>query len=109
MRGQWTLIVGIIIAIVIATFAVINVDPVEVNYLFGQNEWPLVLVILGSVLMGGIIVGSVGIYKIYRLQMEIKSLKEKMPHTQSNLDKNKKTDKKDEKQVEVKPYTKQKK
>ncbi len=74
MRGQWGLITGIIVVLIIAIFAVINVEPVEVNYLFGQNEWPLVLVIIGSVLMGGLIVGSVGIYKIYRLQQEVKKL-----------------------------------
>lgn len=78
MRGQWGLITGLIIVLVISIFAVINVDPVEVNYLFGQSDWPLVLVIIGSVLMGGFIVGSVGMYKIYRLQQEIKHLKGKL-------------------------------
>nr|WP_236785184.1 lipopolysaccharide assembly protein LapA domain-containing protein [Alteribacter salitolerans] len=68
------MIIGIIVVLVISIFAVINVDPVEVNYLFGQNEWPLVLVIIGSVLMGGLIVGSVGIYKIYRLQQRVRKL-----------------------------------
>ncbi|WP_096188254.1 LapA family protein [Evansella halocellulosilytica] len=77
MRGQWGLIIGIIVVLIIAIFSVINVDPVEVNYLFGQSEWPLVLIIIGSVLMGGIIVGSVGMYKIYRLQQEIKRLSSK--------------------------------
>ncbi|MCE7793763.1 DUF1049 domain-containing protein [Salipaludibacillus sp. CUR1] len=75
MKGQWGLITGLIFVLIIAIFAVINVDPVEVNYLFGQNEWPLVLIILGSVLMGGLIVGSVGMVKIHRLQQEIKQLK----------------------------------
>ncbi|WP_026689103.1 LapA family protein [Alteribacter aurantiacus] len=74
MKGQWGLIIGIVVVLVISIFAVINVDPVEVNYLFGQNEWPLVLVIIGSVLMGGLIVGSVGMYKIYRLQQQVKRL-----------------------------------
>ncbi|MFA9557178.1 lipopolysaccharide assembly protein LapA domain-containing protein [Evansella sp. AB-rgal1] len=78
MRGQWTLIVGILVAIIIAIFAVINVEPVEVNYLVGQNEWPLVLVILVSVLMGGLIVGSVGMFKLYQLQQEIKLLRKKV-------------------------------
>ncbi|MBU9720686.1 MULTISPECIES: LapA family protein [Bacillaceae] len=74
MRGQWGLIIGIIVVLIIAVFSVVNVDPVEVNYIFGQAEWPLVLVIIFSVLMGGIIVGSVGMYKIYLLQKEIKTL-----------------------------------
>ncbi|WP_026672443.1 LapA family protein [Alkalihalobacterium bogoriense] len=75
MRGQWSLIFGLIAALIIAVFAVINVEPVRVNYLFGTANWPLILVILGSVLMGGIIVGAVGMVKVYQLQQHIKRLK----------------------------------
>lgn len=78
MRGQWGLILGIIAALIIATFAVINVEGVQVNYLFGTAEWPLILVIIGSVLMGGIIVGAVGMVKVYQLQQEVKRLKRKI-------------------------------
>ncbi|MDQ0254257.1 putative integral membrane protein [Evansella vedderi] len=88
MKGQWNLIIGIIIAIIIAVFAVINVEPVEVNYIFGQNEWPLVLIILGSVLMGGVIVGSVGMYKIYQLQQELKQVRKKLETSSINDNKN---------------------
>ncbi|MCR6110272.1 DUF1049 domain-containing protein [Bacillus sp. A301a_S52] len=75
MRGQWGLISGLIFVLLIAIFAVINVEAVRVNYLFGTADWPLILVILVSVLMGGLIVGSVGIFKVYQLQQEIKQLK----------------------------------
>ncbi|SFP93561.1 Uncharacterized integral membrane protein [Salibacterium halotolerans] len=74
MRGQSVLILGAAAALIIAVFAVINVDGVEVNYIFGTAEWPLILVILGSVLMGAVITGSLGIIKVYRLQQEIKRL-----------------------------------
>ncbi|MDE5415032.1 LapA family protein [Alkalihalobacterium chitinilyticum] len=76
MRGQWGFILGIIAALIIAIFAVINVEAVRVNYLFGTADWPLILVIIGSVLMGGIIVGAVGMVKVYQLQQEIKRLKQ---------------------------------
>jgi putative membrane protein len=75
MRGQWGLIAGLVVILIIAVFAVINVDPVQVNFLFGQGDWPLVLVILASVLMGAVTAGLVGMYKIYQLQQEIKQLK----------------------------------
>ncbi|WP_147803010.1 LapA family protein [Alkalicoccus halolimnae] len=85
MKGQWGLIGGLIIILIISVFAVVNVDPVEVNYLFGQSEWPLVLVIIGSALMGGLIVGLVGIYRVFRLQQEVKRLggKEPEPHAEN--------------------------
>lgn len=75
MKNQWVLLLGIVFALIVAIFAVINVDPVTVNYVFGESEWPLILVILGSVLMGGVIIGSVGIVRIYSLQREIRHLK----------------------------------
>jgi lipopolysaccharide assembly protein A len=74
MKFQWTLLLGISFALIVAVFAVINVDPVTVNYLFGQAEWPLILVILGSVLMGGIIIGSVGLFRLYVVQRRVKAL-----------------------------------
>ena len=74
MKGQWGLILGIIAALIISIFAVINVESVRVNYLFGTAEWPLILVILSSVLMGGILVGAVGMIKVYRLLLEIKRI-----------------------------------
>ena len=75
MKFQWTLLLGIAFSLIVAIFAVINVDPVTVNYLFGEAKWPLILVILGSVLMGGIIVGSVGLFRMFVLQREVKALK----------------------------------
>lgn len=76
MKVQWSLIFGLAAALIIAVFAVINVEAVKVNYLFGVAEWPLILVILGSVLMGGIIIGGVGMVRIYKLQLELKRLRQ---------------------------------
>lgn len=81
MKGQWIVIVGFIIVIIVALFSVINVEPVEVNFLFGKNEWPLVLVILFSALLGGLVIGTVGMYKIYQLKLEIRKLKKKIQET----------------------------
>lgn len=74
MKFQWTLLLGIFFALVVSIFAVINVDPVTVNYLFGTSDWPLILVILGSVFMGGIIVGSVGLFRLFVVQRKVKAL-----------------------------------
>ncbi|WP_370297477.1 lipopolysaccharide assembly LapA domain-containing protein [Rossellomorea marisflavi] len=74
MKFQWTLLLGIIFALIVSIFAVINVDPVTVNYLFGEADWPLILVILGSVFMGGIIIGSVGLFRLFVVQRQVKAL-----------------------------------
>ncbi|MGM0874388.1 MAG: LapA family protein [Bacillota bacterium] len=72
MKRQWSIILAIIFALIIAVFAVINVDPVEVDYLFGTAEWPLVLIILGSVLMGGFIISSAGVVRILTIQRRLR-------------------------------------
>lgn len=74
LKGQTYTIIAIIFVIIVAIFAVINVDPVEVNYLFGSGEAPLILVILFSVLMGGLITAAVGLVKMIHAQRERKSL-----------------------------------
>ncbi|WP_181350551.1 lipopolysaccharide assembly LapA domain-containing protein [Thalassobacillus sp. CUG 92003] len=76
MRGQSYIILALIFALLIAIFAVINVEPVEVNYLFGTGEAPLILVIIISVLMGGLITASVGAVKYFKLQRENKGLRQ---------------------------------
>lgn len=62
MRIQWSLIAGLIFALLTAIFAVINVDPVQVNFGFDVVNIPLILVILGCALIGGIIVGSTAFF-----------------------------------------------
>ncbi|MGD7044083.1 LapA family protein [Jeotgalibacillus proteolyticus] len=74
MKFQWVLILGIIFALLVAIFAVINVDPVTVNFGFAETEMPLILVILGSVLMGGLIIGSVGLFRLFVTQRKVKHL-----------------------------------
>ncbi|ANS73826.1 hypothetical protein AWM70_03945 [Paenibacillus yonginensis] len=82
MKIQWSLILALIFALITAVFAVINVEQVEVNLLFGSVKLPLILLILGSVLLGGIIVGAFGIYRGYRQQRLIKQLNAKLAHIQ---------------------------
>ncbi len=37
MKFQWNLLLGLLFAIIIAIFAVFNVDAVQVNYMFRQS------------------------------------------------------------------------
>lgn len=82
MKFQWSLILGLIFALLTAIFAVMNVDPVLVNFGFDVVSIPLILVILGCALIGGVVVGSYGIYRQYKLQKEIKSLKAELAKLQ---------------------------
>ncbi|GGC92650.1 hypothetical protein GCM10007216_24260 [Thalassobacillus devorans] len=75
MKGQYYWILALIFALLIAIFAVINVEPVEVNFMFGTAEWPLILVILISALLGGIVTAAAGSVRFYQLQREVKKLR----------------------------------
>ncbi|MDY7224168.1 DUF1049 domain-containing protein [Halalkalibacterium halodurans] len=83
MKGQWGLILGLLATLLIAIFAVINVDAVQVNYLFGTAEWPLILVILGSVLMGSVMAGGLAIVRVFQLQQEVRRLKGRVSSKQT--------------------------
>lgn len=74
MKAQWAILIGLILAIVIAVFAVVNVDPVPVNYLFGEAEWPLILVILGSALLGALVSGLLAMVRSFTLSRKVKAL-----------------------------------
>lgn len=80
IRIQWTLILALLFALITAIFAVVNVESVPVNFLFANPDIPLILVILGSTLLGGLIVGMFGIIRQYRLQKRISGLEKELKH-----------------------------
>lgn len=74
MKLQWSLLFALIFAVIVAIFAVVNVDEVPVNYVFGTATLPLILVILGSALLGALVSGSVAIFRSFVLQRRVKQL-----------------------------------
>src|SRR5690606_32845866 len=78
MKTQWLILLALIFAVIIAVFAVVNVDAVPVNYIFGETEFPLILVILASALLGFLLSGVVAIARTYSLQRKVKSLQKEM-------------------------------
>ena len=78
MKSQGMLISALVFAFVIALFAVINVESVQVNFLFAKPTMPLILVILASTLLGGLIVGLFGLIRQYKLQRSIKALEKRI-------------------------------
>lgn len=78
MKGQGVLISALVFALLIAIFAVINVEPVQVNFFFTKTTLPLILVILASTLLGGLTVGLLGLIRQIRLQRTVKSLEKQV-------------------------------
>jgi len=78
MKLQWLILIGLVFAVIIAVFAVVNVDEVPVNYVFGEAEWPLILVILASALLGFLLSGVLAIIRNYQMQRKVKALQKEM-------------------------------
>ncbi|UOQ46278.1 lipopolysaccharide assembly protein LapA domain-containing protein [Halobacillus salinarum] len=92
MKGQTYIISALIFALLIAIFAVINVDPVQVNYLFGSGEAPLILVIIISVLMGGLVTASVGAVRYFKLKRQNRSLRNQLANLEETAPKEEKAE-----------------
>lgn len=67
------LIFTLIVALLVALFAVQNAAPVAINLLWYVAEVPLVLVILGSALAGALIVFFIAIWREFRLKGKVKA------------------------------------
>lgn len=88
MKQQSWIVMSLVFALIIAVFAIINVETVEVDFLFMTTNAPLILVILLSVLMGALLIVGFSFSKIYQLQREVKALKnEKSEYEQASLNK----------------------
>ncbi|MFC4714180.1 LapA family protein [Planococcus dechangensis] len=79
MKLQWLVLLAFLFAVLITIFAVVNVDTVPVNFVFGTADWPLILVILVSALMGFLLSGTVALVKIFSLQKDMKAMRKGKP------------------------------
>src|SRR5699024_4026409 len=76
MKGQTYVILSIVFVIIIAVFSVLNIDQVEVNYLFWSGSSPLIFVILFSVLLVGVLTTGGGAEKYISINREHTRLRE---------------------------------
>lgn len=71
MKIQWTIIVGLIFTIIIALFSYVNIEEIPVNYYFGEANWPLIVVILGSTLIGAFISACFSAIRMFALKRKV--------------------------------------
>lgn len=87
MRKNISLILTLFLVLVTAVFSLANRQAVPVNYLFGEFRLPLVLIILGSFLIGFLLQYILGISKSLSHKHDIKELKKELKAKQEELDK----------------------
>ncbi|WP_010013466.1 LapA family protein [Loigolactobacillus coryniformis] len=74
MKNQWRLVLVLLLALVIVIFAVLNVAPVTVHFGFGTAKWPLIIVIIVSLLLGALVTVLVSTMSALGLRRQVKTL-----------------------------------
>jgi Uncharacterized integral membrane protein len=78
MKKQWNLLLVLIFTLIVVLLSVANVDSVAFNFLIGTARLPLIVVIIGSVLIGVLLTGSFTYLRIYRQQRHIRQLERQL-------------------------------
>ncbi|NLR10067.1 MULTISPECIES: lipopolysaccharide assembly protein LapA domain-containing protein [Lactobacillaceae] len=55
MKNQWRIVLTILLVIIVAVFAILNVESVPVSFGFTTVHWPLILILLVSILIGAVL------------------------------------------------------
>jgi uncharacterized integral membrane protein len=87
MKNQWRVIVGILLILVIVLFAVANNMTVPINFGFTTIQSPLILVIIGSALLGALILLLVSTSAMFRQKKELKQLRKELSDYRTNNEK----------------------
>ena len=84
MKKQWKVFLGFILVLVIVIFALSNSQEVPVNFLIKKIYLSLVLVIIGSALIGALVVLLTSGATFFQQRKEIKQLKESIQSYDAN-------------------------
>lgn len=88
MKSQWVIVCGLLLALLTAIVAVFNVTSVPLNYIFGEIQVSLIVIMSACILIGGFIVTLFGTYRPYKLQKEngnLESVNTKLTAENSDL------------------------
>lgn len=55
MKNQWRVVISILLVIIVAVFALLNRGSVPVSFGFATVRWPLILLLLVSILIGAVL------------------------------------------------------
>ncbi|MDT2658480.1 lipopolysaccharide assembly protein LapA domain-containing protein [Enterococcus hulanensis] len=84
MKKQWKVFLGFILVLLIVIFAISNSQEVPVNFLIKKIYLSLVLVIIGSALIGALVVFLTSGATLFQQRKEIKQLKETIQSFETN-------------------------
>ena len=85
IKIQWTIIAGLIFTVIVALFSYLNIVEVPVNYYFGEANWPLIVVILGSTLIGFLISACFSAIRMFALKHKVSLLQKDLYEKERKL------------------------
>lgn len=87
MKNQQRLIVGLILAILLVVFALLNGQAVEINFFGMSVHWPLIIVLLGALLLGAVATLLVTTTQNAKVKKEMNALQKENADLTGNLEK----------------------
>lgn len=88
MRKQWSTVLLIVLLLIVVMFSVLNVDPVNINFGFTMLEMPLVVVIIGTLLIGVLMAVIWSTTIVMRERSKIKKLNHQLDQLNVEQDEN---------------------
>ncbi|MDF0478877.1 lipopolysaccharide assembly protein LapA domain-containing protein [Vagococcus sp. PNs007] len=86
MKDHGKLITGFLLVCVVVIFSVINTRRVVVNFGIAEITSPLIFIILGSAILGALIVFITWFSNFWKQRKELKSLKNELKDLKENFD-----------------------
>ncbi|MTD38867.1 DUF1049 domain-containing protein [Erwinia sp. CPCC 100877] len=87
MKNQGRVIFGLVLVLVIVLFAVLNNQTVPVNFGFTKLTGPLILIILGSAILGVLIGLLTSTTTMWKQKKQVKELEKQLEAYQNETDK----------------------
>lgn len=87
MKNQQRVIVGLVLALILIIFAVLNGQTVAVNFFGARLEWPLIVVIAVSVIIGALITFLVSTASGAKERKQLKTLREENKSLTNDMNK----------------------
>ncbi|MGB4682720.1 MAG: LapA family protein [Firmicutes bacterium] len=84
--GSWLIVLALLFSLLIAIFAAANYQPVSVNYLFGEVQLPLIVLIIGAAAAGALVTVLIGLYGSIRTALQLRSGRKRQEELQRRLE-----------------------
>ncbi|MGX7148786.1 LapA family protein [Enterococcus ureasiticus] len=87
MKNQWRVVIGLVLVLIVVIFAVLNNQTVPVSFGFAKISGPLILIILGSAIVGALIGLLTSTTTMWKQKKQLKELQKDIDVYKNDADK----------------------